>query len=126
MQQLLLLLITLALMVAPMRSSFSLPMAATADSTEHCAHLQDGMQGMHPAAGLHDRAVDAADHGCDRGCAGDCCHGTCGTCMHATVALPAMTVAIGARYSSFLSVPVSHHFAGRTVHPPFRPPIVFS
>jgi len=126
MDRLLLILVTVALVAAPLRGSFALPVPAAADEAEDCAHLQDGMQGMVHATDRHEAGAGQPDPGCDPGCAGDCCGGKCGTCAHASIALPGATLAIAGRYSRFHSVPVLQHCAGRTVHPPFRPPIILS
>lgn len=130
MKQFLLVLIAVALAAAPLRGSFAMPAPAAADEAGHCAHMQDDMQddmqGMTHAAGMHDSNGDAPAHDCSQGCTGDCCDGACGTCVHASIALPAATFASASRYSIILSVPDAHHFTGRTLHPPFRPPIILS
>ncbi|MGB5538755.1 MAG: hypothetical protein WBO37_01520 [Gammaproteobacteria bacterium] len=126
MKQFLLVLITVALAAAPLRGSFAMPEPATADETGHCAHMQDGMQGMSHADGGHDSIGDAPAHDCSQGCTGDCCDGACGTCVHASIALPAATAGRAKHYSSILSVPGTHRFTGCALHPPFRPPIILS
>ncbi|MGB5471948.1 MAG: hypothetical protein WBQ78_00545 [Gammaproteobacteria bacterium] len=126
MKQFLLILVTVALAAAPLRGSFAMPEPAAADEAGHCAHMQDAMQGMDHAAGMHDSNGDAPAHDCSRGCTGDCCDGACGTCVHASIALPAATATRAHHYSSILSVPGTHHFTGRALLPPFRPPITLS
>jgi len=126
MQKFLLVLVAVALAAAPLRGAFAMPVPAAPGEADHCARLQAGMTPMDHVASRHETGTGQPDHGCGHGCGGDCCNGKCGTCAHASVALPGATTGAADRYSGFLSVPVVHHFAGRTTHPPFRPPIVFS
>lgn len=125
-EQFLLILLTLALVAAPLRGAVALPVPAVADPVSHCDHMQAGMQAMNHASDRHETGAVRPGQRCDHGCAGDCCHGDCGTCAHMSIALPGITVGLAVRYSNFLTAPVTQHFAGHTTHPPFRPPIDLS
>ncbi len=125
-EKFLLVLVTVALAAAPLRATLALPLKAVADAPAHCAHMPADMHGVDQARSMHDAAGDPPDHGCGQGCDGRCCDGKCATCAHVAIALPAAISGTPDRYGDSLPVTVSDHYAGRTVHPPFRPPILLS
>jgi len=114
MRKLVLLLVTLALAIAPLRAALALPVMVVADEPDHCEQMQEGMQ---------DVAVDNQDHSCDQGCGGDCCDGACNTCAHGSIALSGPITITSDNHESHLNSRVAYGVSGRTVHPPFRPPI---
>ena len=123
-EKFLLVLVTVCLVAAPLRGVLALPAPdAVDDGTAHCAHMQDGMQGMGHGSGRQDTGGRQSDHGCGHGCGGDCCNGKCGGCVHATLALCGAMPAVAGRLSHTHAPPVSSEFDGCTTHPPFRPPI---
>ena len=113
--------VALALAVAPLRGAFASLAMDAGDPESHCARMLDSAQSGDPMAGMHDQATDNSGHG--QGCGGDCCDGTCNACAHGMIALTApIPVMTGVLHISLLRT-VSRSFTGRTVHPPFRPPI---
>ena len=113
-RQLVLILVTLALVIAPLRGALALPVMTVADEPTHCQQMQDGMQAV---------AVDNQDHQCDQGCDGDCCDGACKACAHGSIAVSSPIAVTPDNHKSYLNSHISYGISGRTVHPPFRPPI---
>lgn len=109
-QKSILILIMLALAIAPLRGAWAIPDSPVTDTESHCAQMQQ----QAPEAGSdHDR-----NHGCD----GSCCDDTCNACVHGTSAISGFTTLIPGINGTppDESVPVS--FTGRTTSPPLRPP----
>jgi len=124
-EKILLILVAVALAFAPLRGALAVSVAA--EPAAHCDQMQDGARVMDHDTGTHDDAgAHQAGHGCDRGCDGSCCDGDCGTCAHASIALPNSLAGTPNLYNDSLTVVVSHRFTGRNPHPPFRPPIALS
>jgi hypothetical protein len=120
----LLCLIAIALAVSPLRGVFALPVAGAADDVAHCATMAQGMHAMdHMNAVMPDSFPHDPDHHCKQGCVGDCCNGSCGTCAHACLALPGTPAAGSDTHFSFLTIEVVYRYAGRSIPPPYRPPI---
>jgi len=113
-RKLVLILVTLALVITPLRGVLALPVMTVADEPTHCQQMQDGTQ---------DVAVDNLDHKCDQGCGGDCCDGACNACAHGSIALSGPITITSDNHESHLNSRVAYGVSGRTVHPPFRPPI---
>ena len=111
-RKLVLLLVTLALAIAPLRAA--LPVMAVAVEPDHCEQMQEGMQ---------DVTVNNQDHSCDQGCGGDCCGGACNACAHSLIALSGPIPVTLDNHESLLNSRVTYGVSDRTVHPPFRPPI---
>jgi hypothetical protein len=109
-RKLVLIVVTLALVIAPLRGALALPVMVLAGEPGHCQQMQDV-------------AVDNQDHKCDQGCDGDCCDGACNACTHGSIALSGSTTVTLDNHESHLNSRVSYGVSGRTVHPPFRPPI---
>ena len=120
MHKFLLVIVTLALVISPLRGALALPVISPADGADHCAQMQDG---MHSMAGMQDPAADNPGHACDQGCGGDCCDGACNACVHGPIAVSSNVPVTSAAHKDLLVVNISRGFSGRTVHPPFRPPI---
>ena len=112
-----------ALVLAPLRGALALPVIAAAADTSHCAQMQAGMPSPAQLAEIQDLTADDAAHGCDQGCGGDCCDGACNACAQGSVALPSVIAVTSDIHDSTLNLTVSYGVPGRTVHPPFRPPI---
>ena len=113
-RQLVLILVTLALVITPLRGVLALPVMTVADVASHCQQMQDGMQAV---------AVDNQDQKCDQGCDGDCCDGACNACTHGSIALSGPIPVTLDNHESLLNSRVTYGVSDRTVHPPFRPPI---
>jgi len=120
-RKLLLILLSLALAVAPLRGAWALPMTATADSAPHCAQMPHDMNHAGPVMGMHDRNTGSG-HPCNNGCNGRCCDGACTACTPATPALAYAAVVIPGAYRFFLNNLSPDTFPERTVIPPLRPP----
>jgi len=114
MRKFVLILVTLALAIAPLRAALALPVMVIADEPDHCEQMKEGMQ---------DVAVDNQDHSCDQGCGGDCCDGACNACAHGSIALSGPITITSDNRDTHLNSRVAYGVSGRTVHPPFRPPI---
>lgn len=119
----LLITVVLALAVSPLRGSLASPVMAAADDTMHCDQMQTVMQSPDHMAGMQDSATDDSDHDCDQGCGGNCCDGACNTCAHGSIALSSPITVSSETPNKSLTIAPSYGVSGRTVHPPFRPPI---
>jgi hypothetical protein len=117
-RKLLLILLSLALAVSPLRGAWALSMIATADSTSHCAQMQQDMNHAAPVMGMNDRNTDSG-HPCNDDCNGNCCDGACTTF---TPALSYTAFVTPGTYTLFLNNLSSDAFPERTVIPPLRPP----
>ena len=117
----LLVIVALALAVAPLRGLLAFPAPSATDETPHCMQMQG--DSMDHLAGLPDTTPEHPGHGCAPGCGGDCCNGACGACVHVAVALPTVIAAGSHGHNGILHTVDPQRFAGRTVHPPYRPPI---
>jgi len=126
--KLFLILLTLALAVAPLRGAWGAadlsPATASEGSTTHCEQMQHGnpadaaMTGMH--AGHDSATTDSAP--CSRDCGGSCCDGACNACVHATPAIPGtITVLSGTTAGTPTSTP-SQLYPERPAIPLLQPP----
>jgi hypothetical protein len=110
MQKLLLVILTLALAIAPLRAAWSIPDSPATDTESHCAQMQQ----QEPDAG------SAED--CKQGCDGACCDDTCNACVHGTITISGFLTVIpgitGTQHNEITPV----IFTGRTVSPLLRPP----
>jgi uncharacterized protein involved in copper resistance len=129
----LLILVALALVASPLRGVFALPLMVAADDATHCAQMQDGMQSPDHMDGMQYSVAGNSDpdhsdpgnldHGCDQGCGGNCCDEACNACAQGSIALSGPIAVTSDTHNSSLNIAVSYSVSGRTVHPPFRPPI---
>ena len=120
--RLLLVIMTLALVVSPLRGALAFPILSAVDDADHCAQMQEDEHSMEQMTGMQDSTAGNPDTACELGCGGDCCDGACGTCLHGSMILSDILVGISdARDHSVIKV--SDNFSGRTAHPPFRPHI---
>ena len=126
MHKFLLVIVALALAFSPLRGALALPVITTADGADHCAQMQNDMHSPDHMAVMQDSTADNSVHDCDQGCGGACCDGACNTCAHGLIALSTTIEAMSGIHDVPLNIAVSHRISGRTVHPPFRPPISFS
>ncbi|MEZ5541427.1 MAG: hypothetical protein R3F42_05225 [Pseudomonadota bacterium] len=122
----LLILVCCALAVAPLQPTFARLQPAAASALQHCPHMQVNL----PRADEQQAALDSDGgvpaRGCKGGCGGGCCHGACPACAHVVLALPA--AATIATIPAVMPPPPQPTLvcSGRTVNPPFRPPINLS
>jgi len=119
--KLLMILLSLALAVSPLRVTWALPMTTTVDVDAHCAQMQ---QDNHAADSVMatDDSNTGAGHPCDDNCNGSCCDGACTSCAHATPALSFTAFVTPGDYRTFLNNLSSDAFPKRMVIPPLRPP----
>ena len=110
----LLIIVALVLAVSPLRGALALQVMTVADEPTHCQQIHDGMQYV---------AVENQDHRCEQDCGGDCCDGACNACTHGSIAVSGPITVTPDNHESHLNSLVSYGVPGRTVHPPFRPPI---
>lgn len=113
MHRLLLVLVTLALVISPLRGALAFPDLTALNGDDHCAQMPDGKHSM------ADKQRDA----CDQGCGGDCCDGACNSCVHGSIALAGSAFVIPETPDRLLIIRAAPGFSARTHHPPLRPPI---
>jgi hypothetical protein len=119
---LLLILVTLSVAIAPLRGALALPEATPTHSENHCAGMQHDMQQMNHQA-LHGDKTDSKPHRCKSGCNGSCCDQDCNACLHATAAITPSPVALRDTRVNELGLPVADNFPERHLKPPLRPPL---
>jgi hypothetical protein len=116
----LLVIIVLALALSPLRGAYALAALLCADEVSHCGGMQYTMHSKIHRDGIKDRAVDGAGHCCGQGCDRDCCDGAC---VHPPLALSGATPRDSVATGHGLYIMIAQCCSGRTVSPPFRPPI---
>ena len=119
----LLILVALALAVSPLRGALAVSAFAPADDKSHCEQMQAELQSPGHMAAMQDAATDTRDHKCEQDCGGDCCDGACNACAHASIALLSTPSVTSGNLDTPLNIIVSYGVSGRSIHPPFRPPI---
>lgn len=125
-EKILLLVVAVALVAAPLRGGFAIVLPGDAGSASHCAHAEHAVQGMAHSHGMHAADGGLPERDCQQGCTGACCDGACGTCAHTLFAPPDAVAVTNNQSGSVFFRAASQCQAGRTVNPPFRPPILFS
>jgi len=122
-QKFILILVTLALVISPLRAAFAMPMLPAADHGSHCEHMLDGSSSPAQMADMQASPADGSGHDCGKGCSGDCCDGACNTCVHSVIAIPGVITVNGAVQTNPPKTTISSGVTGQRVRPPFRPPI---
>ena len=120
--RILLVIVVSALALAPLRGALALPVVTADADSSHCMQMQHGMHSMDRLAGMPVPVADNSGHDC-QGCGGDCCEGTCNDCAHGSVALSSVIAVTSEFHDTPPGLSVSYGVSGRTIHPPFRPPI---
>ena len=115
--------IALALAVSPMRGLLAESLPTAAGDTTHCDQMQMAMPATEHRAGMLDSTADTQGHGCNQDCGGDCCDSACNSCAHTTIAICGTLMITSDQHYATLNVIAFHGISGRTIHPPFRPPI---
>lgn len=118
---LLLVLMILALVITPLRGAWAFSTPATVDSTPHCDQMVMSSTAMQDEVHLLDTATETG-HPCETGCNGDCCDGNCNACAHSVVSLSNTIVVSQNLHNTPLSVIFPVTFPHRTIIPPLRPP----
>ena len=116
-----LVMIALALAVAPLRGAWAISMPAATESTPPC-HQMD-MQTAATAADMQqqDSATETGDS-CEQDCTGACCDAACSACVHAASALADTVIITPALHATPRDELFQASFTKRTVIPPLRPP----
>lgn len=122
-RKLLLVIVTIALVVSPLRGALALPITAAADGTDHCVQMQNAMHSHVYMDEMQNSTADDSDHDNDQCCSDNCCDGSCNTCAQGSIALSSHIVTASDIHDNLLNKTISCSVPGSTVHPPFRPPI---
>ena len=119
----LLILMMLALALAPLRMSWSMPADATPDSTDHCAQMQGNAPAIDTGTSLHAQDTDTGSgydyNGC---CGGDCNGADCTACAHGATAASSSISAAADIPASQLALNFVYSYPERSLTPPLRPP----
>ncbi|MDH3831821.1 MAG: hypothetical protein OEV12_07830 [Gammaproteobacteria bacterium] len=111
-QKFLLIMLALALTIAPLRSAWAVPDIPATETESHCAQLE-----IQAAAS----GTSESQH-CKKDCNGSCCDASCNSCVPAASAISgslALKTSINANTHDHA---IRMEFSGRTVIPPLRPP----
>ena len=121
--RLLLLLLSLALAMTPLRGALGHISLTTASSEHHCTQMSHGMHSPGKPVN-HPAMPDSGDsgHDCSRGCNGTCCTGAC-TCVHAAMAIPVSLWTVLLLTTAARHTRLFPGFTQRSLPPPFRPPV---
>ena len=124
MNKCLLLLLTLALAVAPMRALWAIPASDATDTNDHCAQMQGDTQAAESSASLSSGNVDTgSEHACNGCCGSDCTASNCNTCAHGASAIFSLVSASPEVPVSPLNINFVHSYSERIITPPLRPPL---
>lgn len=118
-----LMLVAIALAVLPLRGALALPVKAVAGVTPHCEQIETATHSPDHMSGMQDAAIGGSMHDCDPDCDGKCCKGTCNKCVHGSIAITTSIAVSPDAHHNSVAIAIPGGVPGRTVHPPFRPPI---
>jgi hypothetical protein len=116
-----LIMIALALAVAPLRGAWAMAIPAPTEGTSHCAQMDMPTTATPADRQLQDSATETG-HTCEQGCKGACCDGACKACVHAASALADTVIITPELHDTPRYTMVRVSFPKRTVIPPLRPP----
>ena len=120
-QQWFLVMIALALAIAPLRGGWATSTLANSGSTSHCDQMD--MQAADTQTGMQQQVgADEAGDKCKQGCNGSCCDSLCNACTQSPSTLPASVFSTPHLHDTLLDIMVLTSFTKRTVIPPLRPP----
>ena len=119
--KLLMILLSLALAVSPLRATWALPMTTAVDVDSHCEQMQQDNNAADSSMAMDDGNTGSG-HPCNDDCNGNCCEGACTSCAHATPALSFTALVTPGNYRIFLNNLSSDAFPERMAIPPLRPP----
>jgi hypothetical protein len=119
-EKFLLVIVILAVVLAPLREAFALTTVLSAGDRSHCTGMQHLMHSKMAAEGIWHSPGGCAGHCCSHGCDRTCC---AGACVHAPVALTGATARVSDARGHDLHTVIPHHSPGPTSSPLFRPPI---
>ena len=110
--KLLLLLLTLALAIAPLRGAWAIADIPVAEIESHCAQLD--MQ--------HQDTDTGSAHDCKQGCDGACCDDSCNSCVHVSTGISNSLTLTAAKTAPPHDITLPVNFSVRTIIPLLRPP----
>lgn len=120
MEKFLLVIVILAVVMAPVRGVIALTAVLSAGDRSHCTGMQHLMHSKMAAEGIGHSPGGCAGHCCGQGCDRTCCDGAC---VHAPVALTGATARVSDASGHDLYTVIPHHSPGPATSPLFRPPI---
>ena len=120
----LLITLTFALAVAPLRGALAIATPATADTEPDCAEMTHAM----PSADSttihhHDSAQTGKTDDCCQDCDGTCGDSNCVDCVNASTAILNTDSLLPEYHSTTQTLPVVVSFPPGNFSPPFRPPV---
>ena len=121
---LLLIALTFALAIAPLRGALAIAALATTDTDSNCAEmmhiksLSDSNTIQHQHATQSNKTDD-----CCQDCGGDCGDSSCVNCVNITTAILYTVSLFPDSHSTTQTVPVTASFPHGNFSPPFRPPV---
>lgn len=116
-----LILLALALAVAPLRGAWAISIPAATESTAPC-HQMDMPAADTPADMQQQDSATETGHSCEQGCTGACCDAACSACVHAASALLNTVNITPELHATPRDTMLPAAFPKRTVIPPLRPP----
>lgn len=116
-----LILLALALAVAPLRGAWAISIPVATESTAPC-HQMD-MPAADTLADMQQQdSATETGHSCEQDCTGACCDAACNACVHATSALSDTVIISLELHATPRDTMFRAAFPKRTVIPPLRPP----
>lgn len=100
-------LLVLALLVAPLRTGWAVPVADMVDDGSPCLHMQQDAQ----SGGMSGDCCDT-----------DCNMHDCNSCVHVSVALPSVAAVTPGVPGSYITIAFIERFSERNSPPLLRPP----
>ena len=126
--KLFLILLALALAVAPLRGAWAtadtLPAEATDSKASHCEQMQHGNPADIPMHGMQ-TGQDTPAKGagpCSHDCSCSCCDTACNACVHATPAIPGTIIVLSGSTAGTPNSTAARVFPERPATPLLHPP----
>jgi hypothetical protein len=116
-----LILLALALAVAPLRGAWAISIPAATESTPPCHQMDMPAAGTPSDMQQQDNATETS-HSCEQDCTGACCDAACNACVHAASALSDSVIFMPELHATPRDTMFRASFPKRTVIPPLRPP----
>ena len=120
---LLLLFITLALAVAPLRGALALPAIASTDSDSHCAEMMHSMPAADGSTQQQATTPDKQTEDCCHQCDGSCADNNCADCVHSSIAIANSIASNPELHNTAQTSPLLVSFPPGNFSPPYRPPV---
>jgi hypothetical protein len=121
---LLLITLTFALVLAPLRGALAITALSTADSNNHCAEMMPSMPATDSAATQHHAVTqDSNTEDCCQQCDGSCADSNCVNCVQSTIAIANIVSLYPDSHSRAQISPLLVSFPQGNFSPPYRPPV---